>query len=113
MNEVTRPELAGSMPDLASITQASSEAARRLCEHGNSIAKTMSVWNTDLGHFLSHRAARTCEATARMAKCQSFPEIFAVQTQWWQEASDDYLKQGSKWAEFNSKIIGGLLGSVA
>jgi len=113
MNEVLKPELAGAMPDLASLTQASSEATRRLCEHGQSIAKTIGEWNTDLGHFVSHRAARTSEAMARMAKCQSFPEILAVQTQWWQDAADDYLKQASQLAELNSKIIGGLLGSVA
>jgi hypothetical protein len=113
MNEVLKPELAGGMPDLTSFTQAGSEATRRLCEHGQSIAKTISDWNTDLGHFVSHRATRTSEAMARMAKCQSFPEVLAVQTQWWQDAADDYLKQASKLAELNSRIIGGLLGSVA
>jgi hypothetical protein len=48
----------------------------------------------------------------RMAKCQSFPEILAIQAQWWREATDNYLKQASKAAEFNNKIIGGLLGSA-
>jgi hypothetical protein len=113
MNEVTRPELAGTMPDLASFTQASSEATRRLCENGHSIAKTIGEWSADLGHFVSQRAARTSEAMARMANCRSFPEILSVQTQWWQEAADDYLKQAYKSAELNSKIIGGLVGSVA
>ena len=112
MNEVSKPELAGPVPDLTSFTQASSEATRRLCEHGQSIAKTISEWNTEVGHFVSHRATRTSEATARMAQCQGFPEIFVVQTQWWRDAADDYLKQGSKLAELNSKIIGRLLESV-
>jgi hypothetical protein len=113
MNEVTKPELAGPMPDFASFTQASSEATHRFCEHGHSIAKTISEWNAELGQFASHRATRASEAMARMAKCQSFPEIFAVQTQWWQDAADDYLKPASKLSEFNCKIIGGLLGSGA
>ena len=113
MNEVIKPELGGPMPDLASFTQASSEATRRLCEQGQSIAKTISEWNTDVGHFVSHRAARTSEAMARMAKCQSFPDIIAVQTQWWQDAAEDYLKEASSLAQLNSKIIGDLLGSVA
>jgi len=113
MNEVIRPDLAGATPDLTSIAQASSEATRRLCEQGQSIAKTIGEWNTDVGHFVSHRAARTSEAMARMAKCQSFPDIIAVQTQWWQDAADDYLRQASKLAELNSKIIGSLLGSAA
>jgi hypothetical protein len=113
MNEVSKPETAGAAPDLASFTQASSEATRRLCEHGQSIAKTISEWNAEAGHFVSYRATRTNEAMARMAQCQSFPEMFVVQTQWWRDAADDYLKQASKLAELNSKIIRGLLGSVA
>jgi len=44
---------------------------------------------------------------------QSLPEIFVIQTQWWQDAADDYLKQATKLAELNNRIIGGLLGSVA
>ena len=106
MNEVTKPEL------ITPFTQASSEATRRICEHGQWTAKMISEWNTDVGHFVSHRVGRTSEAIARMAKCQSFPEVLAVQTQWWQDAADDYLRQASKLAELNSKIIGGLLGSV-
>jgi hypothetical protein len=113
MNEVTRPELTGAMPDLTPFTQASSEATRRFCEHGQSIAKMISEWNTDVGHFVSHRAERTSEAMARLAKCQSFPEILSVQTQWCQDAADDYLRQVSKWGELNSKIMGGLLGVAA
>src|SRR5215469_14720836 len=98
MDEVIKLESAGAMPDLASFTQAGSEAARRFCEHGQSIAKTISEWNTDVGHFVSHRAVRATEAMARMAKCQSLPEIFVVQTQWWQDAAEDYLKQATKLA---------------
>jgi hypothetical protein len=112
MNEVINPDLAGATPDLTSFAQASSETTRRLCEHGQSIAKTISEWNTDVGHFVSHRAARTSEAMAGMAKCQSFPEILAVQTQWWHDAAEDYLKQANRLTEFNSRIIGDLLGSV-
>ena len=113
MNEVTRPELTGLMPHLMPFTQASSEATRRFCEHGQSIAKMISEWNTDVGHFVSHRAGRTSEAMARIAKCESFPEILTIHTQWWQDAADDYLKQVSKLAGLNSKLIGGLLGSAA
>jgi hypothetical protein len=113
MNEVSRPELAGAMPDLASFTQASSEATRRLCEHGQSIGKTIIERNAEVGHFISHRVARTSETMARLAKCQSLPEIIAVQTQWWQDAADDYIRQATKLAELNSKIIGRLLGSGA
>ena len=47
----------------------------------------------------------------RMAKCQNLPEIVAIQTQWAQEATDDYPKEMSKLMEVNSRIMGGLLGS--
>jgi hypothetical protein len=47
----------------------------------------------------------------RMAKCQNLPEIFTIQTQWVQEATDDYLKEMSKLMVVNSRIMGGLLGS--
>jgi hypothetical protein len=88
----------------------SSDTTRRLCEHGQSIAKTFREWNAEVSHFLSHRAARNSEAMGRMAKCQSFPEVCTIQAQWVQEAADDYMKQMNKLMEVNSKIMGGLLG---
>jgi len=113
MNEVIKPALAGPVPDVATFTQVSSEATRRLCEQSQSIAKTISEWNTEVGHFVSHRATRTSEAMARMARCHSVAENLAVQTQWWLDATDDYLKQASKFTELSSKIMDGLLGSGA
>ena len=60
MNEVTKSM--GAMPDLgASFVQVSSDATRRLCEQGQSVAKTVSEWNTEVSHFLSHRVARNGE----------------------------------------------------
>jgi hypothetical protein len=112
MNEVRKPELADAMPDLgASFAQVGSDATRRLCEQGQSVAKTISEWNTEVNHFLSHRAARNSDAMGRMAKCHNLPEIFTIQTQWVQEATDDYLKEMSKLMEVNSRMMGGLLGS--
>ena len=108
MNEVRKPEVTNFG---ASFAQVSSDATRRLCEHGQSVANTISEWNTEVSHFLSHRAARNSEAMGRMAKCQSFPEVCTIQAQWVQEAADDYMKQMNKLMEVNSKIMGGLLGS--
>ena len=46
MNEVTKSM--GAMPDLgASFVQVSSDATRRLCEQGQSVAKTIGEWNTE------------------------------------------------------------------
>jgi hypothetical protein len=108
MDEVRKSELADFG---ASFAQASSDATRKLCEHGQSVAKTISEWNAEVSDFLSHRAARNSEAMGRMAKCQNLPEIFTIQTQWVQEATDDYLKEMSKLMVVNSRIMGGLLGS--
>jgi hypothetical protein len=108
MNEVRKPEVTDFG---ASFAQASSDATRKLCEHGQSVAKMISEWNAEVSDFLSHRAARNSEAMGRMAKCQNVPEIFTIQTQWVQETADDYMKQMNKLMEINSRIMGGLLGS--
>ena len=83
MNEVRKSELAETMPDLsASFVQVSSDATRRLCEQGQSVAKTLSDLNTEVSQFVTHRVARNGEAMGRLTKCQSFPEAFAIQAQW-------------------------------
>ena len=112
MDDVRNPELTRTMPDLGGLVQVSSDATRRLCEHGQSVANTISEWNTEVSHFLSHRAARNSETMGRMSKCQNLPEIFSIQTQWAQEATDDYLKGMSKLMEVNRRIMGSLLESL-
>ena len=108
MNEVGRPELGVAIPDLsAPLVQVSSEATRRLCEQGQSVAKTISDWNTEVSHFVSHRVARNSETFGRMAKCQNFPEVLTLQAQWVQDATDDYAKEMNKLME----MMAGLLGS--
>ena len=111
MDDVRNPELTKPMADLGALVQVGSDATRRLCEHGQSVANTISEWNTEVSHFLSHRVARNSETMGGMAKCQNFSEIFAIQTRWIQEAGDDYLKEMSRLMEVNSKIMAGLLGS--
>ncbi len=113
MNEVRKSELAETMPDLsASFVQVSSDATRRLCEQGQSVAKTLSDLNTEVSQFVTHRVARNGEAMGRLTKCRSFPEAFAIQAQWVQDVADDYLKEMSKRMVVNSRIMRGLLGSV-
>ena len=89
-----------------------SDATRRLCEQGQSVAKTVSEWNTEVSHFLNHRVARNGEALRRMTKCQNLPEVFAIQTESVREAADDYLREMGKMMEVNSKLMGGLMGSI-
>jgi hypothetical protein len=113
MNEVRRPDLAETVSTLAGpFAQVSSDATRRLCEQGQSVAKTVSEWNTEVSHFLNHRVARNGEALGRMTKCQNFPEVFAIQTEWVRDAADDYMREMSKLMEFNSKLMGSLMGSI-
>ena len=113
MNEVRKSEFAGAMPNFGvPFVQASSDATRRLCEQGQSIAKTISEWNTEVSHFLSHRVARNGEILGRMTKCQNFPEVFAIQSEWVRDAADDYMREMSKLMEANSKLMGSLMGSI-
>ena len=113
MNEVRKSEFAGAMPNFGvPFVQASSDATRRLCEQGQSVAKTISEWHTEVNHFLSHRVAQNGETLGRITKCQNLPEVFAIQAQWVREAADDYLKEMSKLMEANSRIMGGMLGSL-
>src|SRR5690242_19472605 len=93
MDEVTTSPLAAAIPQLeTSFVQASSDATRRLCEQGESLAKTVGKWSTEVSHFVTRRATRNAEAMTRIAKCQNFPDMLAVQAQWVQDATDDYLK---------------------
>ena len=113
MNEVRRPGFAESVSALTGpFVLANSDATRRLCEQGQSVAKTVSEWNTEVSHFLNHRVARNGEALGRMTKCQNLPEVLAIQTEWVREAADDYLREMSKLMEVNSKLMGSLMGSI-
>jgi phasin protein len=112
MDEVTTSPLAAAIPQLGtSFVQASSDATRRLCEQGESLAKTVGKWSTEVSHFVTRRATRNAEAMTRIAKCQNFPDMLAVQAQWVQDATDDYLKEMGKLMDVNSRIMGDLLAS--
>jgi hypothetical protein len=113
MNEVKKSEFPGAMPDFGvSFVQVGSDAARRLCEQGHSVTKTISEWHSEASRFVTHRVARNGEALGRVTRCQNFPEVFAIQAQWVQDAADDYLSEMSKLMEVNSKIMSGMLGSL-
>jgi hypothetical protein len=113
MNEVRKPELAEAIASLAGpFAQVSSDATRRLCEQGQSAVKTISEWNTEVSHFVSHRVARNGETLRRMTKCQNPQEVFAIQSEWVRDAADDYMREMSKLMEANSRIMSGMLGSL-
>lgn len=113
MNDVGKPEQTEAIVDLgSSFAKAGSDATRRMCEQGQTIALTMGELNTEMSHFISQRVERAAEAIGRMTKCQSLPEMFTVQGQWFQDAADDYLREMTKLLEINGKIMGGLLGSM-
>ena len=80
MDDVRKPDKADTISDLGwPLAEVSSEATRRLCEQGQTVAKTMTDWSTEVSQFLSHRAGRNSEAIGRVTKCQSLPEVFAIQ----------------------------------
>ena len=100
-------------PDFGtSLTQMTSDATRRVYEQGQTVAQTMSEWNTEVSHFVSRRVARNGETIDRMTKCQNLPEVFAIQAQWVQDAADDYLKEVNKLMEVNSKLVSSLMRSA-
>jgi hypothetical protein len=114
MNEVRKPELAEAISNVAGpLVQVSSDATRLLCEQGQSVAKTIGEWNTEVSQFLSHRVARNGQVLGRMTKCQNVPEVFAVQSEWVRDVADDYLREMSKLMEINSRFMSGMLGSLA
>jgi hypothetical protein len=90
----------------------SSEATRRLGEQGQSVVQMMNEWNAEISQFLSHRAARNAEALRRVTQCQNVPDLFGVQAQWVWDATEDYLREIGKLTEFNSRIMGGWVGSI-
>jgi len=103
MDEYSNREL----PDIgAPFAKLGSEATRHLCEQGQVFAKAIGEWNTELGHFLSHRLARNQEALASMMKCANLQEAFSVQAKWFQEATDDYMREVGKLIEVNGKFVG-------
>ena len=113
MSEIRKPELAEAISSLAGpFAQVSSDATRRLCEQGQSVAKTIGEWNTEVSHFLSHRVARNGETLGRMTKCQNPQEVFAIQSEWVRDAADDYMREMSKLMEINSRIMSGMFGSL-
>jgi hypothetical protein len=110
MDEFSNREL----PNIGmSFARLGSEATRHLCEQGQSFAHAIGEWNTELGHFLSHRMARNQETVASMAKCENLQDVLSVQTKWFQEASDDYLREFGKLIEANGKFVGDAFKPVA
>jgi hypothetical protein len=111
--EAVMDDRAAVAPDFGtSLTQMTSDATRRVCEQGQTVAQTMSEWNTEVSHFLSRRVARNGETIGRMTKCQNLSEVFGIQAQWVQDAADDYLKEMSKLMEVNSKLVSSLMRSA-
>jgi hypothetical protein len=91
MNEVRKSEKAETISDLAApFAQASWDATGNYWEQGQSIAKSMTEWNTEVSHFLSHRIDRNGEAIGRMTKCEGLAEILASQSGWGDDVADDY-----------------------
>lgn len=113
MSDTSGPEWAKTLPDLgASWVCASFDATRRFCEQGRSVASTVTELSAEVSQFLSNRVSRNSETIGRMTTCQNLPEVFTIQAQWLQDATDDYLKEMRKLMEVNSKIMGDLLAPV-
>ena len=106
MDERIKPEWSKSLPEFgASLAQVTSDMTDRLCEQSQALASAIAEWNGEVSQFFSHRLQRNGIAMGSMTKCQSLPEIFAIQGRWFQDAADDYLKEASKLMEVNSRFV--------
>jgi predicted Rossmann fold nucleotide-binding protein DprA/Smf involved in DNA uptake len=113
MSDVRKAEKGNTVLDLGpSLAQVTSEATRRLCEQGQTVAETVTDLNTEMSNFLSQRLSRNTEIIARFTNFQALPDVFAIQAQWMQDAAADYLKEMSKLVEVNTRIMSSLMGSV-
>jgi len=113
MSDVRKAEKGNTVLDLgSSLTQVTSEATRRLCDQGQSVAETVTELNAEMSNFLSQRLTRNTEMIARFTNFQALPDVFAIQAQWMQDAAADYLKEMSKLVEVNTRIMSNLMGSI-
>ena len=111
MSDVRKAEKGNTVLDLgSSLTQVTSEATRRLCDQGQSVAETVTELNAEMSNFLSQRLTRNTEMIARFTNFQALPDVFAIQAQWMQDAAADYLKEMSKLVEVNTRIMSSLMG---
>lgn len=106
MNDLTRAELATSLPEFGtSFAQITSDMTGRFAGQSQALASMIAEWNGEICQFVSQRLQRNGDAVEGMTKCQSLPEMFAIQGQWLQHAADDYLKEASKLMEVNSRCM--------
>ena len=113
MSDVRKAEKGNTVLDLgSSLTQVTSEATRRLCDQGQSVAETVTELNAEMSNFLSQRLTRNTEMIARFTNFQALPDVFAIQAQLMQDAAADYLKEMSKLVEVNTRIMSSLMGSI-
>jgi hypothetical protein len=106
MNELIEPEWTKSLPDLgASLAHVTSDMTGRFCEQSQALTRVIAEWNGEISQFVSHRLQRNGFAMGSMTKCQSLPEVFAIQGRWFQDAADDYLKEASKLMEVNGRFM--------
>ncbi len=110
MSDASKPVFAG--PLFTSGVTFSSEMTRRLCERGEAVTKAICEWNTEVSQLLNHCSARNGEVIGRMTSSQSLPEVVALQTQWFRDITDDYLKGMSRLVEVNNKLLSELLGAA-
>lgn len=112
MNDMPTPEISQTVFPSLELANAGSDAARLFCNQGQIVAKSMTDWTTECSRFVTHRMNRSTEAMAQIANCHSFPEMFAVQAKWLQDAVDDYVKESSKLLDVNNNIVGSMARQV-
>jgi hypothetical protein len=114
MNELNKPEWSAALPEFgASLAQMTSDMTGRFYEQSQALASTIAEWNGEICQFVSHRLERNGTAMGSMTKCQSLPEVFAIQGRWCQDAAEDYLREASKLTEVNGRFMQHMFESVS
>ena len=102
MDDFRTPEVANLGTAFAGL---GSDAARRLCDQSQGYARVIGEWNTEVAQFLSHRVTRNLDAAARIMRCGNLQDALSIQTEWFGQTTDDYLKQFGKLFEANVKVV--------
>jgi hypothetical protein len=106
MNELNKPEWSKALPEFgAPFVQVTSDMSGRFCEQTQALTSAIAEWNGEICQFVSHRLEQNGIAMGGMTKCQSLPEVFAIQGRWFQDAADDYLREVSKLMEVSGRFM--------
>ena len=110
MNDIPKSEgvLSGLQPgSLPTLTD--SDAARQVGNAVRMVTKVVANLTTECERFATQRMARNMEAFEQMKQCKSLPEVFTLQTNWFHNMVDDYMREIRTMMEMNTNTVGDMM----